>query len=412
MSGTFCRGAFQAKENVDFEAIRAKESIAEDGGDRALMAKDNRGDFYPVPVVDQGTRPGAVTRLILFILVLTVTAVLFGIFRERLGDPFLLGMLGVLAMTGVGFLFAAAIGFVQIASRSTTDELSKSFINSMAQGLVVTDSKGRIVYANQAYAEMTGATSASDLRTVETLLSDVPEAADAIYRLASGLRDGQPGTGEFRMTRSLKGGANGGPRWYRVQARTSRYPVSGNFSRPGRSPIFRRACRTGALFPGYSGSHRSSRPRAGGLFLSRSDGRIIYINATLAEWLGVDLAVSPRRLMVRDIVAGNGMALINAVKTEPGTSRNTVIDLDLAKSNGQACRAFLHRVQRNGMARRTNPHHRSEPRKAKTILPRCGLGVRFTRFFNSTPWRSQPSMRGRSAHQCAVPGAFRPGCRS
>ncbi|TIO72160.1 MAG: hybrid sensor histidine kinase/response regulator, partial [Mesorhizobium sp.] len=90
------------------------------------MAKETRGDFYPVPIVDQNTRPGAIARLIIFIVVLTGAAVVFGLFRERLGDPFLLGMLGVLAMIGVGFLFATAIGFVQIAPRSTGDELSKA----------------------------------------------------------------------------------------------------------------------------------------------------------------------------------------------------------------------------------------------------------------------------------------------
>ena len=116
------------------------------------MARETRGDFYPVPIVDQNTRPGAITRLIVFVVVLTGAAIVFGIFRERLGDPFLLGMLGVLAMIGVGYLFATAIGFVQIAPRSTTDELSKAFVDSMTQGLVVTDTKGRVVYANRAYA--------------------------------------------------------------------------------------------------------------------------------------------------------------------------------------------------------------------------------------------------------------------
>ena len=67
------------------------------------MAKETRGDFYPVPIVDQNTRPGAITRLIVFIVVLTGAAIVFGLFRERLGDPFLLGMLGVLAMIGVGY---------------------------------------------------------------------------------------------------------------------------------------------------------------------------------------------------------------------------------------------------------------------------------------------------------------------
>ncbi|TIL83057.1 MAG: PAS domain-containing protein, partial [Mesorhizobium sp.] len=94
---------------------------------------------------------------------------------------FLLGMLGVLAMIGVGFLFATAIGFVQITPRSTSDELSKAFVDSMSQGLLVTDTKGRVVYANRAYAEMTGAASAADLKTVEGLLSDVPEASVTIY---------------------------------------------------------------------------------------------------------------------------------------------------------------------------------------------------------------------------------------
>ena len=121
------------------------------------MAREPRGDFYPLPIVDQNTRPGAVTRLIVFVVVLTGAAIVFGIFRERLGDPFLLGMLGVLAMIGVGYLFATAIGFVQIAPRSTTDELSKAFVDSMSQGLLVTDTKGRVVYANKAYGEMTGA---------------------------------------------------------------------------------------------------------------------------------------------------------------------------------------------------------------------------------------------------------------
>ncbi|TGS51614.1 PAS domain-containing protein, partial [Mesorhizobium sp. M1D.F.Ca.ET.183.01.1.1] len=94
------------------------------------------------------------------IVVLTGAAIVFGLFRERLGDPFLLGMLGVLAMIGVGFLFATAIGFVQIAPRSTSDELSKAFVDSMSQGLLVTDTKGRVIYANRAYADMTGAASA------------------------------------------------------------------------------------------------------------------------------------------------------------------------------------------------------------------------------------------------------------
>src|SRR5690606_27350416 len=130
----------------------------------------------------QSTRPGAIVRLLTFVVVLILAAVVFVLFRDRLGDPFLLGLLGILAMIGVGFLFTAAIGFIQVAPRSSADELARSFIDTMGQGLVVADVKGRIVYANRAYADMTGAASAPDVRTLDSLLSDSPEASPTVHR--------------------------------------------------------------------------------------------------------------------------------------------------------------------------------------------------------------------------------------
>jgi two-component system cell cycle sensor histidine kinase/response regulator CckA len=354
------------------------------------MAKDTRGDFYPVPIVDQGTRPGAITRLITFIVVLTGAAIVFGIFRDRLGDPFLLGMLGVLAMTGVGFLFAAAIGFVQIASKSTTDELSKSFIDSMAQGLIVTDGKARVIYANRAYADMTGATSASDLRTVESLLSDAPEAADTIYRLASGLRDGQPGSGEFRMARSIKPGVDGGPRWYRAQARTFKVPGERQpLSAWQLADISRERAEQERFFLDLQQAIDHLDHAPAGFFAADAENRITYLNATLAEWLGIDLTgFTSGEVTLDGVVAGDGMALIRSVKADPGTTRNAVIDLDLAMSTGQALPVrFLHRVtaNRDGSSgpTRTIVLNRTQGEDSSADLR--ASENRFTRFFNSTP---------------------------
>ncbi|TPK99345.1 response regulator [Mesorhizobium sp. B2-4-12] len=354
------------------------------------MAKEARGDFYPVPIVDQNTRPGAVTRLIIFIVVLTGAAIVFGLFREHLGDPFLLGMLGVLAMIGVGFLFATAIGFVQITPRSTGDELSKAFVDSMSQGLLVTDTKGRVVYANRAYAEMTGASSAADLKTVEGLLSDVPEASMTIYRLASGLRDGQPGDGEFRLAQSIRPGAEPGARWYRTRART--------FSVPGQrlpmlawqlADISRERAEQERFFLDLQKAIDHLDHAPAGFFSADQDGRVTYINATLAEWLGIDLAsFTPGAVTLPDIVAGDGMALVRSVKADPGTTRNAVIDLDLTTMTGEALPVrFMHRVSASregvGGPTRTIVLNRTQGEDASADLR--ASEVRFTRFFNSTP---------------------------
>src|SRR5262245_56126625 len=354
------------------------------------MARETRNDFYPAPIVDQNMRPGVITRLIIFIVVITGAAIVFGLFRERLGDPFLLGMLGVLAMIGVGYLFATAIGFVQIAPRSTADELSKSFVDSMSQGLIVTDIKRRVVYANRAYATMSGASSAADVKTVEALLSDVPEASPVIYRLASGLRDGQSGDGEFRLQQSIRPGSESGAHWYRVRVRAFNIPSQ-------RQPLLawqladisnERAEQERFFLDLQTAiDHLDHAPA--GFFSADQEGRVTYLNATLAEWLGIDLAsFTPGSTTLGEIVAGDGMALIRSVKADPGTTRNVVIDLDLATVTGEALPVrFMHRVQatRDGLpgTSRTIVLNRTRGEDASAELR--AAEVRFTRFFNSTP---------------------------
>ncbi|HEY4191246.1 MAG TPA: response regulator [Mesorhizobium sp.] len=354
------------------------------------MAKETRGDFYPVPMVNQSTKPGAVTRLVVFIVVLTAAAIIFGIFRDRLGDPFLLGMLGVLAMIGVGFLFATAIGFVHVAPRSTSDELSKAFIDSMGHGLLVTDAKGRVIYANRAYADMTGAASAADLKTVEALLADVPEASATINRLSSGLSDGLVGSGEFRLVQSIRPGAEAGARWYRTRART--------FNVPGqRQPmlaweladISQERAEQERFFLDLQQAIDHLDHAPAGFFSADQEGRVTYINATLAEWLGIDLtSFTPGSVALPEIVAGDGMALVRSVKADPGTTRNAVIDLDLTTMTGEVLPVrFMHRVSASregiGGPTRTIVLNRTQGEDASADLR--ASEVRFTRFFNSTP---------------------------
>lgn len=354
------------------------------------MARETGGDIHTAPIVDQSTRPGAITRLIIFIVVLTGAAILFALFRDQFGDPFLLGMLGILAMIGVGYLFATAIGFVQIAPRSTGDELSKAFVDSIDEGLLVTDAKGRILYANRAYADMTGATSAAGLKTVEALLSDNAEAAPTVMKLAAGLRDGQAGDGEFRLSQSIRPGSASGARWYRAWART--FKVQGHrqpLSAWQIADISEERAEQERFFLDLQKAIDHLDHAPAGFFAADADGRVTYLNATLAEWLGIDLAnFVPGATSLPEIVAGDGMALIRAVKAEPGTARNAVIDLDLATVRGAALPVrFMHRVSstRDGT-----------PGPTRTIVLNRTLGedasadlraseVRFTRFFNSTP---------------------------
>src|SRR3546814_17597350 len=79
-----------------------------------------------------------------------------------------------------------------------------------------------------------------------------------------------------------------------------------------------------------------------GFFTAGRKGEIFDLNATLAEWLGIDLTkFVPRSVTISDLVAGEGMALIQSVQAAAGLQRTETPDIDLRRTNGKSLPARL-----------------------------------------------------------------------
>jgi len=341
-----------------------------------------------LPLMDRQARSGTVVRILFLAVILVAAAVAFVYFKDSLENEIVLGILGVLAMVGIFFLVSSIIGFIEVMPQSRSDVLARRFLASHPDGIIVTDPKGRIVYANSAYCQMTGAVKAMDIQSLETLLSRNRESTEALYRLINKLREGQSGHEEFRLLKSIGDGTtSSGPHWYRLKARLL-IEASGDAlhvfqiiditaEREDQERFFRELQNAIDYL-----DHAPS-----GFFSAGKKGEIIYLNATLAEWLGIDLAqFAPGSMTVSDIVAGEGMALLQSVKPSAGQSRTETVDLDMRKANGQSVPVRLvHKVSaaRDGsigesrtiVLMRTNVE--SDDRSASAM--------RFTRFFNNTP---------------------------
>jgi two-component system, cell cycle sensor histidine kinase and response regulator CckA len=187
--------------------IQAESRAAETGGN--CMAPETSDPALPPPVVNQEARPGEVMRLLSLGLVLMAVAALFFLFGDRLGEQFRLGLLGIFAMVGVFYLFASVIGIIRIAPRSTGNEMARSLLDGAGEGAVVSDERGRIVYANKAYADICGMGSPDTVRSLESVLNGVPEANDALERLNAALGAGLSAVEEFRISHSLSGNRSG-----------------------------------------------------------------------------------------------------------------------------------------------------------------------------------------------------------
>ncbi|MDZ7824375.1 MAG: response regulator [Ahrensia sp.] len=340
------------------------------------------------PLVYRGSRPAKAIRLMaLGAFVLVGLGFLF-FFREVVDEGFLLGLLGVLAMIGVFFLFAMAIGLVEFSSSRASDDIGGSFLNSLSEGICVTDEKNDIVYANKAYGDLTGVKNVVDLQSLENVLSHQEEAANALYRLANNAQNSAEIDEEFRLSTSLQNSGTGA-HWYRAAVHSMIGPNNSIMRAWRLTDITNERDAQEKFFLDLQKAidHLDRAPV--GFYASDTQGQLQYINATLAEWLGIDLTsfVAGSR-NIEDILAHESLRLVRAVTGEPGTTRTAILDLDMAKASGERLPVqLIHRVQTHSdgvtVQSRTIVINRTEGEEASQDLR--SAEVRFTRFFNSTP---------------------------
>jgi two-component system cell cycle sensor histidine kinase/response regulator CckA len=357
------------------------------------MAGKSRDQAYPAPIVDRVSRRGTAVRLIVLALVLVASVGGFVAMRDTMSADLALGLLGFLSLLGIFFIVSSVIGFVQVMPNGHADPMARSFIDGQQEGTLITDRKGRVIYANQAYGRLTGARKASEVQSVEALLSRSKESAEAVYRLTNRLRDGESGQEEFRLIRPLDptGSTGSGARWYRLSGRPLTFePGEGETLLAWQiEDITAEREQQERFFKDLQHAIDYLDHAPVGFFSAGRKGEIVYINATLADWLELDLTkFEPGSITIAELIAGEGMALIDSVRAEPDRKKTATLDLDLRKTNGQSVPVRLvHRVSatRDGA-----------PGESRTIVIARGSSdgsdysaaaaeMRFTRFFNNTP---------------------------
>ncbi len=356
------------------------------------MTKSRQADNFSEPLVDRGGRAGTAVRILLLALVLIGVAAAFVVFKTSLDNEMVLGVLGVLAMVGIFFLVSSIIGFIEVMPQRQSDSLARAFLNSHPDGSLITDEKGRIVYANAAYGALTGARKPTEVQTLEALLSRHRESNEALYRLSNGLREGREGREEFRLLRALGPSANGsGAHWYRLKARILQSEESGG--RPLHiwqiSDITSERDDQERFFKELQNAIDYLDHAPAGFFSAGRKGEIFYLNATLAEWLGIDLTkFIPGSMTIGDMVAGEGLALIQSVQADPGLKKTVTLDLDLKKSTGQGVPVqIVHSVtsMRDGAPGESRSIVLTRRDNTDGDQSASAASMRFTRFFNNTP---------------------------
>lgn len=342
-------------------------------------------DNYPEPVTSRGASNGALWRVVALSAVFVGIAVVFALMGDAAPSDLVLVLLGILAVIGVFSLFALAAGLFRFVSGEEKRTLSRAVVDSLPYGALVTDRDSKIIYANAMYAELSRAVSKGVPVGVPRLLAGHPEASEAIYRLSRAARDGRTIVEDIRLPKSA-----GSAQWLRVGVRG--LP---DFDGGGRKHVIwtvedisrdRESQENFYVDLQKVIDYLDHAPA--GFFSANSRGRIQYINSTLADWLGYDLAAfEAGDLDLGEIVPGDGAGLLMG-GGQDGTVRTEIIDLDLVRRDGTSLPVrLLHRAARMAEGElgetRTVVLDRSRALDGEEALR--AAEVQFSRFFNNTP---------------------------
>ncbi|ACB95606.1 cell cycle histidine kinase CckA [Beijerinckia indica] len=356
-------------------------------------------DFkMPVPMKRSGISGMILLLLTVFVTVMAALSLL----PREMAAGLAVWCLALFAVVGLLALYAYACGWLRIAGLKPDLHLSRLICDESTDGLVVTDVEGSLLYGNAAYEALVGPLDLWRGPAVERRFADVPEIREAIYRLAQAGRQGRAGLEELRLSPALMGGAPFG--WYRIAVR----PLFLKEARPATlwrfTDITREREQQEKLFGEWRRAIAFLDQAPAGFFSSDRDGRITFLNATLATWLDYD--VTPREteeialfqldgretrsggLALGDLMAGDGANVLGAKKGAPGEVRCEQLDLDLKRREGRSLPVrLLHRIA-FGEDGRPETSCTLVLNRAANEEPAEGLRgneTRFARVFDTTP---------------------------
>jgi two-component system cell cycle sensor histidine kinase/response regulator CckA len=350
-----------------------------------IAEPDRYSSPEPAAAHEPARRSGSIFLVLLVAGAIVAVAVALTTIGRAQAQPYILGLLALLAMVGLFNLFAFAAGIIRFTDRSTDDPVVRRIADLAYDGIAVTDPSGHVAYFNSAYLALTGAAGPHDVRPVERVFIGNPDVSEAVFRLLKAAREGKRQQEEVRLAGT--DGAHG--RWLRMRVR----PLGQNkreakYAVWSIADITRDRERQEDVFKELQHAIEYLDHAPCGFFSVNAAGEIAYVNATLASWLDYDLAeIGSGGLKLTDIVSGDGAALLTSIAPVPGEVTTEVFDIDLRMRNGKTMPARLYHKLAFGAdgapgASRTLVISRARDERAD---PQRAAEVRFMRFFDHTP---------------------------
>lgn len=298
-------------------------------------------------------------------------------------------LVGGLALAGAAALAAVAAGRGRGGGLSAhkASALALSALEVIPDPCAVTDWRGGVLFANQAYRQL-GLDENDRPISLERLMAGDDQVSEALYQLAQAARLGLSDEAELRFQPP----AGRGVHVYQVTVQ----PVQEQANGGGKGALWHLRDVTGER-EATDAAHREQGRFIGyldtapfGFFSALPSGVITYVNETLGTWLALDPdRITERGLALSDLVQGDVGALAPPVvgEGEIGQPVPEVFDVDLRGPDGivpvRIVQSYSYDGQGRPIASRSLVLDRSPGDKVEAHLRDAEM--RFARFFNTSP---------------------------
>jgi two-component system cell cycle sensor histidine kinase/response regulator CckA len=298
-------------------------------------------------------RGGFMRLAALIALLLGVAVLAYGAYLNwRSLDRSLLLIGLVLAALGLLALLSWIAGILHFAGTTAERPFFDAVADALGDAAVVTDAKGRATYANANFLKLASKSGASRLVGVDVLYAGYSDFAEPIYQLAQAARDGKVLQRDVRVAAgsSIPGADDKEARWLRLSVS----PLSG--SQQAGSTLWRLSDITSDRIHQESAFARLQfiitylDQAPAGVFSTLPSGKVDYINATLADWLGHDLMQAQSGSMtLADLVGADTSRLLTAIEPISNGYRTEEFPVKLVKKDGGSITGtIIHRADFDG----------------------------------------------------------------
>lgn len=288
-----------------------------------------------MPIHVQNSRLIIFSQSVSICLVLVAGGLVYLTSRHLLDERLILIIVGGYAAIGIFFLLCIAFDiccFVLNAPRG----IPEACLDQLPDAVVFTSKGGRVLYMNSAYRRLTGAR----IKTPEILLARDEKAAKIVYQLSIAAREGRSASHEIKQEESLmpqqdKSRKKEGMFIYLVAVKPFEldgykvimWTIADLTEQYGRQNAFISDLQDMV-------NHFDHVP-AGFLFWDREE-RIIYLNATLARWLGIDFsAFMPGQIFLADLLGVQNVGVIRQKMTAQAEICEATIKLNFSGNESQ-----------------------------------------------------------------------------